>query len=101
MRQLRQYIPLLVAVTGYAHTEHRRRCAQAGFDLVLAKPLDHERLQGLLADAARIAEDSRQLHWRPQECAEHVRHEWAALRARWRGQQQPTTEPGDASDEGS
>src|SRR6516162_5388422 len=35
--RLHSDVPLLVAVTGYADGEHRRRCEQAGFDLVFAE----------------------------------------------------------------
>jgi len=34
--------PLLVAVTGFAERTDKRRCAEAGFDLHLTKPVDYE-----------------------------------------------------------
>ncbi|QJW93547.1 response regulator [Frigoriglobus tundricola] len=40
---------VLVAVSGYAQEEDRRKAAQAGFDALLAKPADIEHLVGLLA----------------------------------------------------
>ena len=40
---------VLVAVSGYAQDEDRRKAAQAGFDALLAKPADIEHLVGLLA----------------------------------------------------
>jgi CheY-like chemotaxis protein len=54
-RRLRQRFPrlgqlLLVAVTGYGHTEARERSRAAGFDLHLAKPVDLPTLESLLAD---------------------------------------------------
>jgi two-component system CheB/CheR fusion protein len=52
-RQLRQQEGvspvLLVAMTGYARDEDRRRACEAGFDLHLAKPVDPARLKALLA----------------------------------------------------
>jgi len=39
--------PYLVAVTGYARPADKRHCAQAGFDLHLAKPVEADLLQGL------------------------------------------------------
>jgi CheY-like chemotaxis protein len=86
--RLRPDVPLLVAVTGYADGEHRRRCEQAGFDLVLAKPVDHEQLQALLADAASVLAGAGQP-------GGQGRQGWTELQARWRRQQEPTAEPGD------
>lgn len=40
---------VLVALTGYSHDEHRRRCREVGFDHILTKPIDPEDLQQLLA----------------------------------------------------
>ena len=40
--------PLLVAVTGYGREEDRRRSEEAGIDLHLVKPVDPEKLLGLL-----------------------------------------------------
>jgi CheY-like chemotaxis protein len=60
--------PYLVAVTGYARLEDKRRCAEAGFDLHISKPVDADTFQGLtellrLSSAAwsplRIAKASR------------------------------------------
>jgi signal transduction histidine kinase len=39
---------LLIALTGYGLTEDRRRSAEAGFDLHLVKPVDHEKLNEAL-----------------------------------------------------
>lgn len=39
----------LVAQTGWGDEEDRRRCAQAGFDVHLTKPVEPSRLIGLLA----------------------------------------------------
>jgi len=41
--------PYLVAVTGYGTTDDKRRCAQAGFDLHLTKPVGGETFFGLVA----------------------------------------------------
>ena len=41
---------LLVALTGYALSTDRERALAAGFDGHLAKPLDHEVLNGILRD---------------------------------------------------
>jgi two-component system CheB/CheR fusion protein len=43
---------VLVAVTGYAHDDVRRRARDAGFDAHLAKPVDLRALDRLLVDAA-------------------------------------------------
>jgi PAS domain S-box-containing protein len=53
-RRLRERCPdqdhlLLVAVSGYGHEEARARSLAAGFDQHLAKPVDHQTLQALLA----------------------------------------------------
>jgi CheY-like chemotaxis protein len=42
---------VLVAVTGYAHDDVRRRAREAGFDAHLPKPVDLRALDRLLADA--------------------------------------------------
>jgi len=42
----------LVALTGYGQEQDRERSLRAGFDLHLTKPVDPERLQELLAQAA-------------------------------------------------
>jgi CheY-like chemotaxis protein len=86
--RLHSDVPLLVAVTGYADGEHRRRCEQAGFDLVFAKPLAHEQLQALLADAASVLAGARQP-------TGQERQGLTELRARWRRQQEPTAGSGD------
>jgi signal transduction histidine kinase/CheY-like chemotaxis protein len=41
----------LVAVTGYGTESHRQRAAEAGFDAHLTKPVDIDRLLGLIAEA--------------------------------------------------
>ena len=41
--------PLIVALTGYDDEEDRRRSAEAGVDLHLAKPVDADRLERLLS----------------------------------------------------
>ena len=41
----------LIAVTGYGTDNHRRRAAEAGFDAHLTKPVDIDRLLGLIAEA--------------------------------------------------
>jgi CheY-like chemotaxis protein len=45
---------LLVALTGYAGEEDRRRSAEAGFDAHLTKPADLTQLQRVLADAGGV-----------------------------------------------
>jgi CheY-like chemotaxis protein len=87
-RQLRDDIPLLVAVTGYADLEHRGQCEQAGFDLFLAKPLDHEQLQTLLAEAARRVVETRQLVGQHKELVEQARQRYADLLVQWRRRQE-------------
>jgi CheY-like chemotaxis protein len=57
-------LPLLVAVSGYARAADKRRCAEIGFDLHVAKPVDFAVLQHLrlvLATTARLTEQSRAL----------------------------------------
>jgi CheY-like chemotaxis protein len=39
---------VLIAVTGYGDTEHKRRCQEAGFDHHLLKPVDLAKLRQLL-----------------------------------------------------
>jgi len=41
-------LPLLIAVTGYADEEARRRSADAGIVLHLAKPVDFDQLRDIL-----------------------------------------------------
>jgi CheY-like chemotaxis protein len=41
---------LLIAVTGFGEKELRARCAEAGFDYYLTKPVDLERLHALISD---------------------------------------------------
>jgi CheY-like chemotaxis protein len=40
----------LIAVTGYGTDGHRQRAAEAGFDAHLTKPVDIDRLLGLIAE---------------------------------------------------
>ena len=40
----------LIAVTGYGTEDHRKRAAEAGFDAHLTKPVDIDRLLGLIAE---------------------------------------------------
>jgi signal transduction histidine kinase/ActR/RegA family two-component response regulator len=56
-RELRARCPelLLVAITGYASESDRRRAAEAGFDIHLAKPIDPHRLCELIAAAEAAA----------------------------------------------
>jgi DNA-binding response OmpR family regulator len=96
--QPRPDVPLLVAVTGFADGEHRRRCEEAGFDLVFVKPVDHDLVQALLADAAGLIADAGQSGGQPQVWDEQARQGWTALRARWRYQQELTAGPGGAGD---
>jgi two-component system CheB/CheR fusion protein len=46
--------PILVAMTGYEGDDDRRRAREAGFDGLLAKPLDLDALERLLADPASL-----------------------------------------------
>jgi CheY-like chemotaxis protein len=48
---------LLVAVTGYGQESDRQRTRRAGYDLHLTKPVDAERLNEILALAARRCQD--------------------------------------------
>jgi CheY-like chemotaxis protein len=41
----------LIALTGYSHSEHRRRASEAGFDVLLTKPVNFDELQRLLVSA--------------------------------------------------
>jgi CheY-like chemotaxis protein len=43
----------LVALTGHASEEDRRGCLDAGFDAHLAKPVELDALNRVLADAAK------------------------------------------------
>ena len=57
-------IALLVAVTGYAEDEARRRSREAGFDHHLVKPIDPDALLALLASlewAETTAEEEKRL----------------------------------------
>ena len=51
-RRLRQMMPqvLLIALSGWGQDEDRRRSSEAGFDYHLVKPIEVEKLQGLLAE---------------------------------------------------
>ena len=89
-----------MAITGYADAEHRRRCEGAGFDLVFAKPPDHQQLRVPLADAARLVADARQAGGHAEGAAEQERQGWAELRARWRRRQGPAAAAGDDTDQG-
>jgi CheY-like chemotaxis protein len=40
----------LIALTGYGQVEDQRKALSAGFDLHLTKPVDPDRLQGLIGD---------------------------------------------------
>jgi CheY-like chemotaxis protein len=56
-RQRRFNETLLIAVSGYADEQHRRVCAEAGFDQYLVKPVDFATLEALLlAQQTRAAE---------------------------------------------
>ena len=46
---------MLVAMTGWDQEKDRRRAAEAGFDMHLAKPVDPAALEELLADAALVS----------------------------------------------
>jgi CheY-like chemotaxis protein len=48
--------PLLVAVTGLAYQVDKRRCAEAGFDLHLSKPVDFAVLQQLSLAVQKTSE---------------------------------------------
>jgi CheY-like chemotaxis protein len=41
----------LIALTGYGTEDHRQRAEEAGFDAHLTKPVDIDRLLGLIAEA--------------------------------------------------
>jgi signal transduction histidine kinase/ActR/RegA family two-component response regulator len=45
--------PVLVALTGYAQPEDKRRAREAGFEIHITKPIDHARLEKLIAEAGR------------------------------------------------
>ena len=44
---------LLVAITGWGQDEDRERSSEAGFDLHLVKPVDHDQLFGIISGAER------------------------------------------------
>jgi CheY-like chemotaxis protein len=94
-RQLRGDVPLLMAVTGFADDEHRRSCEQAGFDLFLAKPLDHEQFQALLAAAARLIAQAGQSN----ELAEQTRQGYAEFLVQWRRDQKLAARAKELRDE--
>ena len=48
IRQMDQFHPYLVALTGYGQEEDRRRALEAGFDCHLVKPTSVEALHHLL-----------------------------------------------------
>jgi CheY-like chemotaxis protein len=52
---------LLVALTGHAREEDRRRCLEAGFDHFIVKPYEPTELEQLLARAAAVIAQSREL----------------------------------------
>jgi len=43
--------PVLIALTGYSHTENHKRAAEAGFDHYLVKPVASEVLLKIIAAA--------------------------------------------------
>jgi CheY-like chemotaxis protein len=56
--------PMLVAVSGFGEPADKERCAEAGFDLHLTKPVDFavfEELLSLLQETARLAKQSHYL----------------------------------------
>ena len=61
--------PYLVAVSGYAKPQDKRRCAEAGFDLHIAKPLDAEVFQGI-AELLQLSSDTL---WTSRSIAAHTR----------------------------
>jgi CheY-like chemotaxis protein len=44
---------VLIAQTGWAMEDDRRRSREAGFDYHLAKPIDHDRLHEILTESPR------------------------------------------------
>jgi DNA-binding response OmpR family regulator len=46
--------PLLIAISGFASVEHRRRAGEVGIDLFLTKPADPEKLLQLLESYDRV-----------------------------------------------
>lgn len=74
-RQVRPFVPLVVAVTGCVGVEPQ--CLEAGVDLVLTKPVAPDDLQALLAEARRRMAQAKQLRAEARTlCAE--------LAAAWR-----------------
>jgi len=55
--------PLLVAVSGRAGEDDRRRSEQAGIDLHLVKPVDLRHLQQLLARFRQVIEEPKPAGW--------------------------------------
>jgi len=49
--------PLLIALTGYGMEEDRRRCAEAGIDLHLLKPVDPLELEAVLRQFQKAIAD--------------------------------------------
>jgi CheY-like chemotaxis protein len=67
-RQPRLNETLLIAVSGYADEQHRRACADAGFDQFLGKPIDLATLEALLlAQQTRATESLRTLRATPRQ----------------------------------
>jgi CheY-like chemotaxis protein len=46
--------PFLIALTGFGGKDEERRCAEAGFDLHLLKPVDPQRLRFILQQRQRV-----------------------------------------------
>jgi two-component system CheB/CheR fusion protein len=46
--------PFLIAVTGFGGPDEEKRCADAGFDLHLLKPVDPELLRVILQERRRV-----------------------------------------------
>jgi CheY-like chemotaxis protein len=64
LRQRQESSPLLVAVTGYGGRDDLLRCAEAGFDLHLLKPVDPTtliQLPMLISDTGKLRQKSERL----------------------------------------
>lgn len=74
---IRSSVPFLWAATGYATAKQRKACLDAGFDVVLIKPVDPVKLQRALAQAAHFVTEGKRLG-RLQEMVEKAKRLCAA-----------------------
>jgi len=72
---------LLIAITGYADEAHRLICKEAGFDHVLAKPVEPSVVENLMMlHRDRLAELPESFHVTPRKCGILVVDDEASMR---------------------